>query len=141
MSSCTALDKLGLLFLPKFSVDTHGELVKDLLASWKPRCLELLLLLQSSSERRFTRRAFADVLWELGAITEVWLQTVEEPHPAGESKKDPRARHRLHIGIRDWNAKEGWWEDHLKSCFPTWLQLERLSWNFDTREYTLDSGY
>lgn len=46
----------------------------------------------------------------------------------------------MRVQIYDWEAEEEWWKDHLKSCFPTWEQLKRLSWRFETREYALDSG-
>ncbi|KAM5538356.1 hypothetical protein V8D89_007958 [Ganoderma adspersum] len=143
LGSCTALEKLELSFMSGFSVDTHGELVKDVLASWKPRRLEPLLALKCSSERRFTRRAFADVLRGLGAITEAWLQTVEEPHLAGDSESvnDTCRKYKLDVQLHDWETEKEWWAGHVRSCFLTWLQLGRLSWSFKTREYTLDSAY
>ncbi|KAM5545204.1 hypothetical protein V8D89_001315 [Ganoderma adspersum] len=141
LSSCTALEKLVLWLMPQFSVDTHGEFVTALLASWKPRCLEPLLVLQASIQTDFTCRAFADVLRSVGAITETWLQTVEQAHPTDGSVNAACMKYKLVVWLCDWETEKEWWSDHVDSCFPTWLQLERLSGIFNTRACTLDSGY
>ncbi|KAM5545185.1 hypothetical protein V8D89_001296 [Ganoderma adspersum] len=132
LDSCTALDKLVLFLTPHFSMDTHAGFVKDLLFSWKPRHTEPYLELCLSGASIFTRQAFADALRDLGRITEAWLQTVEEPHPTGESGNETRIKYKLRVHLYDWKAEEEGWEDHLKSCFPTWEQLQRLSWSFET---------
>ena len=129
--------------MPHSSVDTHGVLVTDLLEPWTPRRLDTLLVLRPRYEMEFTRRAFADVLRSVGAIAEAWLQNVEEPHPTSESGTETCMKYKLHIQVEllDWKAEEEWWEGHLKSCFPTWEGLKRLSWSFKTRECTLNRGY
>ena len=137
LGSCTALDILTIDFTPQFSVDTHGELVKDLLISWKPRCLKPLLVLESTCVARFTRRGLADVLRGLGATTEAWLQTIEESHLVGESVNDTCGKYVLYVRLYGRETEKEWWADHLRGCFPNWLRLGWLSWSFKTREYTL----
>ncbi len=141
LSSCTGLETLVLWLTPRFSIDTHSGFVTELLASWKPQHeSEPDLVLRADYEDSFTRRGFADVLRGLGTVIEAWLQTVEGPPPAGESRDCRQAKHRVRVEIVDWDAEKEWWWDHLKSCFPTWLKLGRLSWYFYTREYISNSG-
>ncbi|KAI1784988.1 hypothetical protein LXA43DRAFT_171741 [Ganoderma leucocontextum] len=132
LSPCTRLEELYLSITPQFSTDTHAEFVKELLASWKPQCVEPLLIFGVDLPEHFTCQGFADILRGLGTIAETWLQTVEEPSPASGSEDDHRAQYRLRVEIYDWEAERGWWSDHVDSCFPTWLQLGRLSWTFHT---------
>ncbi|KAM5545207.1 hypothetical protein V8D89_001318, partial [Ganoderma adspersum] len=135
LSSCTALEELVLWLMPQFSVDTHGEFVTALLASWKPRSLEPSLVLQASLEMEFTCRAFADVLRSIGAITEAWLQTVEQAHPEDGSVNATCMKYKLVVQLCDWETEKERWEDHLKSCFPTWLQLGQLNLTFCAAQY------
>ncbi|KAI1784991.1 hypothetical protein LXA43DRAFT_171791 [Ganoderma leucocontextum] len=132
LSPCTGLQRLNLSITPQFSMDTHAGFIKALLALWKPQHLEPVLTLRVYQESQFTRRGFADVLHGLGTIAETWLQTVEAHSPASRSEDHHCVQYHLRVEIYDWEAERDWWSDHVDSCFPTWLQLGRLSWNFRT---------
>ena len=141
LSSCVALENLVLSLTPHFSMDTHAGFVKHLISSWKPQGMDPDLILHPHRERMFTRQVFSDIMRGLGTIIETLVQTVEEPHPSGESGNNLRAPYGVHFVIHDWDSEETWWEDHLESCFPTWEQLGKLSWDFETRESTLNNRY
>lgn len=138
LSSCTGLRTLFLALTPQFSMDKHGVFVKDLLGSWKPRCLEPVLKFAALREDGFARQGFADVLHSLGIIVEAWLQTIEKSHPAGERAAENNSsdmQYQLYVEIYDWEAERKWWSDHLESCFPTWSRLRRLRWRLCTRKH------
>ena len=91
-------------------------------------------------EDKFTRRGFADTLRSVGTITEAWLQEVEEPPATGDPKSHHPVQYWLYVWTFDWETERKWWADHVDSCFPTWVRLGRLSWDFDAREYTSTRG-
>ena len=133
LSACTGLQTLFLSFTPHFSMDTHARHVRALLSSWNsqlphPACL----VFRTYRDWEFTRRGFADVLRGLGTIAEPWLQTVESTHSGRV------AQYQLVVNICDSEAARKWWSDHIDACFPTWLRLGRLRWNFEAREYYMD---
>ncbi len=136
LSACTGLDTLFLRFKPQFSINTHSGFVTQLLTSWRPHHPEPSLVFCVDRQQNLTRRAFVDVLRGLGAITEAWLQTMEESPRAGESGNYHHVKHHLWVHLYDWEAEREWWSDHLDSCFPTWLKLGRLHLSFNTREHT-----
>ena len=104
--------------------------------SWKPRCSEPRLRLGPIREDLFTREGFADVLRGVGTIAEECLQVVEEQPFEGDCGTDHRIQYELTVIIRDWDAHKEWWEDHIDSCFPTWLDSGRLNWRFNPRKST-----
>ncbi|KAI1784981.1 hypothetical protein LXA43DRAFT_171537 [Ganoderma leucocontextum] len=132
LSSCPGLQTLEISLARGFSMVTHAGFVNELLTSWEPQHLEPVLVLRVYQESQFTRRGFADILRGLGTVIETWLQTVEEPSSAGGSEDHHGVQYRLLVVIYDWEAEREWWSDHVDTCFPTWLQLGLLSWDFNT---------
>ena len=126
MSPCTGLQTLVLSFFPHFSVRAHAGFVRALFASWKPRRSKAQLILRARREKNFTRRGFVDVLRDVGTIAEPWLQALEQPVSTGDPQDDRRVQYRLGVHMCDWDAQEGWWWRRIGSCFPTWLELDRL---------------
>lgn len=115
-------------------MDTHAGFIKELLTSWTPQHSEPRLRFCPYREEKFTRQGFVDVLRSLGTIAEEWLQTVEEQASEGDSRMDHDVQYQLFVDIYDWEAQREWWLDHLISCFPTWLDLKRLNWTFNSRK-------
>ncbi|KAM5537720.1 hypothetical protein V8D89_008607 [Ganoderma adspersum] len=120
---------LFLSFTPHFSMGAHARHVRALLGSWNPRLPHsACLVFRTYRDWRFTRRGFADVLRGLGTVAEPWLQTVESTPPSRV------AQYQLVVNICDSEAARQLWSDHIHACFPTWLRLGRLRWNFEARE-------
>ena len=107
--------------------------------SWTPQHSGSKLRFRPQCENKFTRQSFADVLRSVGMIAEKWLQTVSKQPSEGDSGTDTQVKYQLVVPIHDWDAKGEWWEDHLKSCFPTWLTLKRFAWSFNPRKCTSSS--
>ena len=120
-------------------MDKHAGFVKELLTSWTPQCSEPRLALYPFREDWFTREGFADVLRHVGTIAEERLQGVEDRPSGGDCGTDHRIQYQLMVVIHDWDAQKEWWEDHIKSCFPTWLDLGRLNWRFNPRKCASNS--
>ena len=136
-SSCTGLHSLTLTLTEQFSPDRHTTLVTQLLASWKPRHSQLIIL--PYFHLLFTRHGFADVLHGLGTIIEAMVQGLQNPAPSGDLETQHTVQYQLCIRMYDWEAKKEWWSNHLDSCFPTWARLRQLRMDLSPRESHLVS--
>ncbi|KAM5545221.1 hypothetical protein V8D89_001332 [Ganoderma adspersum] len=135
LSASTGLQTLFLSFTPRFSMDAHAGQVRALLDSWNPhRGLPLhprCLVLRTYRDWQFTRRGFAAVLRGLGTIAEAWLQTRTVAVESTPLRGRGAAQYQLIVNIYDSEAARQWWSGHVDACFPTWLRLGRLRWNFE----------
>ena len=104
-----------------------------MLASWNtPQPAPTLTIGAYYQSCNFTRHEFANVLHTLSAVTERWLQTVQDADNSGRG--ECRVQHWVDIVIYDWESHREWWWDRVAASFPTWVRLGRLEMDYYTRE-------
>ena len=137
LGSCTGLQTLILVASPEFSMDTDGNFITKLLASWKPRHLESMLVLMFYMEDEAVREVFSEVLRGIGPITEAWLKALEEPPShTGQILDHQHVKCQLWVIVWDRKTEEKRWVEHSKNCFPTWVKLGQIRFILHKREHT-----
>ncbi|KAI1783490.1 hypothetical protein LXA43DRAFT_332458 [Ganoderma leucocontextum] len=99
-----------------------GDLLKAMLASWKPQLSEPKLVFGAYDwSCRFTRQEFARILEVFGTITESWRADI-----AGISGNSTGVKYKFFVIMHDRKGRREPWVARLCAAFPTWLRLGGL---------------
>ena len=115
----------------RFVIDDNSlNMLKAILLSWNTPASLHKLYLRTSGENINTRRRFLERLQKLGPILEEWICHSSIPSSVDSEVSQPRTQRMVCVELRDFDDWRDWWWTRLKGCFPTLVELDRLSMAF-----------
>ncbi|KAM5545225.1 hypothetical protein V8D89_001336 [Ganoderma adspersum] len=97
-----------------------SDLLKAILTSWKPQCLDPRLEFRANYHScRFTRQEFVPILEVVGVVTESWRVGIA--NSSGEVTS-----YRFFVVVYERKSHREAWIGRFLAAFPTWLRLGGL---------------